>query len=567
MKQDDNLTLQTQWRSQLIMVLLLGFSLLIAYTWLIRAADDLSWDETHNYRIYGRHPLVAISLYLEPNNHPLDSLFKSFFYGLLTLNEPAFYHFSGFILMMLFLMIVWHWITLLKQADAVHGAAVLVVLLLSSNGIQQQVMNLRGYFPSMVLALCYLLLLMKKRRRWLGLADPVHENPDVTASIERRNQRVFFTANNKDLFSFAVLSALLIFTVPTNIICAAALWTITAIKPSNNPPLKGAGRGHIPAAAIKFARTWLKLALLSIVVSLILYGPILLGFLLGINRFDNAAGGFSFDLLRGLIKDPYLLLSLTTPVGLPPVVFSIIAVSLVGLAIAYSQRAAIAYIGAILFLSSLLFSGMFSTIMRSIPRIKTPLVPLLCIAMTFIFAGLTGHWSKKQKQTAAICILAAGLLLLPNIVRTTDFHREASRVAAFLETYCRPSERLTLVCHTDHALSFPLWRVFSQSYVIDGAGGLDRTFSGVPKLRVSLDTSFKKTLLNIFFPDYHYHAIKQEEIEVLVLISSEHGEIQPDSWKHPALQQIKQRLTHRSEYDIGQYHLTILQLDNTAFQR
>ena len=57
----------------------------VAYSWLVRIGDDLNWDETHNFRLYSRHPVTALGLYVDPNNHVLESLFKSLFYGVLGL--------------------------------------------------------------------------------------------------------------------------------------------------------------------------------------------------------------------------------------------------------------------------------------------------------------------------------------------------------------------------------------------------------------------------------------------------------------------------------------------------
>jgi len=70
--------------------------IIVSYCWLVRIGNDLSWDESLNFKTYSRHPLAAIALYREPNNHPLDSLFKSVFYGVLGLDSAEFYKFPGF---------------------------------------------------------------------------------------------------------------------------------------------------------------------------------------------------------------------------------------------------------------------------------------------------------------------------------------------------------------------------------------------------------------------------------------------------------------------------------------
>ena len=107
---------------------LLSIAALVVYVWMLRASSDLTWDEAFNLRVYSRHPLTAIALYDEHNNHPLESFLKSLFVVTLGTRPPV-------LRITAFLFVVDKWaigLYLVRAAvGSAYGAAgsVLVILL------------------------------------------------------------------------------------------------------------------------------------------------------------------------------------------------------------------------------------------------------------------------------------------------------------------------------------------------------------------------------------------------------------------------------------------------------
>ena len=139
-----------------------GFVLFVVYCWLRRLGQDLSWDESLNLEIYARHPFAALGLYREPNNHLLDSLFKSLFYIVPDLKTPFFYRLPNFIYITFYLYAAFQLCRDAWRRGAPLAAGILGTMLISASLIQWQMYNMRGYLAGIVVGLWGLRYLINK---------------------------------------------------------------------------------------------------------------------------------------------------------------------------------------------------------------------------------------------------------------------------------------------------------------------------------------------------------------------------------------------------------------------
>jgi hypothetical protein len=524
---------------RLLNAVLLAIALTVTYCWCVRIADDLSWDEAASLRKYARHPLTAGAYMHDSNNHPGDSLFRSVFYGVLGLREPAIYRFAGFLILVGFLAAAWRWPRFLTERRATLAATVLVLLVFLSHAVHEQAAVLRGYFPSIVLEVVWFLLVVK----WSGLLDrePAPAPPAIT-----RGQR----------WKLAALSGLILFVLPSNALLMLILWLGTAMA-FGSKLRTGRARQVLAEAA--------RLGLLGTLCALVLYLPIIVTLALGKNYDRDALPIYHVvDVTRlEAIRDEVLLvlqllepgplventvgahhwrLASTGPV--PDLVWAIAGGGLAAAAVTFGRRGRPARVACVLALATLAACATVAAFNDTPPRIRAPFVGPMIFAALFLAHDLGARMSARTQVLVSLALAALGCWALVGPVRATAFDRRASDVAAVLETVTRPAERHVLVLHDNQRNLLPyLHRAFGDAWTIDRLDELKRRFAPEAP-RPPRTSGMEAWVREHVLPEPVLPQIRVEDIDVLVLVGAKEtargGAIE---WADPALDAIRKRLT------------------------
>ncbi len=589
---------------------LAAIAFFIFYGWMARIGNDLGWDDTFNFTYYGRSPALALAVYHEPNNHPLESFAKSLFYGLLRLRQPEYLRLTGALFVAAWAAAAWGWWRGLARAKSWAAAAAVVLMLFLGQAAHAQAMILRGYFLSMLLIAIYLLLLGRRMGWFEGNRQNIKENlgqdaqatrslgRDVQATSKSRSGSK--TSQWRDYLVLGGISALLLFTLPSNIQVLPALWLAwfwTAGDASRGAGVDGENGENpsCPAAkethgwmrfVVPSVRHWVRLAITAAILTILLYAPILAGFAFGYNhvRHVEVVASKPPGFLSGMFGEPAALMRVAAPLGLGRGIFAC-ALALAGLggifALALRLRqgarpqisggAAKALLSGILLLVFGLAAPMVVAGVVTYPdRIKTPVAPVIWIGAALVIHGLTASWRERSRLAAGWALALAGVMALPSVAASTRFERQTAEVASFLATYCRPAQRPALICHNMMPLYFPLRRVFSPNQTLLGPGEIEskwllapQTKSGAaPSLSAASarnDPAWKcaaKWLLGVEPPPSEPPP-NINDIQVLAIIDNDTEAVYKTNWDHPAIQALMQRLPRRSDFQIGDYKITV----------
>lgn len=530
------------WPARLLLAGLALTGFFAVYVWLLRLGDDLLWDEAYNFRVYARHPVIALALYWEPNNHVFETFLKSIPRGLLGLERPAFYRLTSFAILCLLLGVAGTMFRSLWLRRSWAAAALLAVLLLTGEAGFDQAMRLRGYFLSMALAFVFIALAARRADGWNGdSSPPANTEPEnlPAASLGRR-----------DLLTFSGLSALMLWTVPSNAVMLPALWLAACWRK---------GTGGVAALARRIAA----LAAASAAFTLLLYAPVLLGFALNVNRLENLPAGEPLGFPAVLLAEPLTLMRLAAPA------FSASDTNLIGgcmltaigvltlAALVFGRRHPAFAPGLILVYGTLTLSTLAALIVRYPERAKTPLtVPLVLGSVLLMQAAMTDR-SRALRLIVAFAVLIAGLAALPPIAARTSLQRTESRTVGFLETYARPAENRVLICNKSQPLQLDLESSFPDDWIAQGALDLDLIFKGEEHGTELMKREWLQRLRDFLLPPVQRKAAQPVDIDLLIYIIDEKIGRDPTGWEHEALDSIRERLTHREEFRQDYYRIVV----------
>lgn len=507
------------------------------YCWLLRLGDDLQWDEAYNLRVYARHPLVALALYWEPNNHVFETFLKSLFYGL-GLDRPEFYKLGGFVALALYLAAGFAACRELWSRRSWGAAALLAVLLMLNRAAFDQALQLRGYFLSMAIALVYLALAARSGR-WLEDEDSLGVSPSRMPP-------------GRELLPFAALSALLLWTVPSNALLLPALWGAVA-WPRRSP------------AAPALLRRAATLAALTIALTVVAYLPVAVGFLLDVNRLENIPSGEPSDLLAPFVREPALLLRLAAPLYASSsepwmAASAAAALAVLSLAALLRGRRLSSLAPALLLISATLAaSAILALVLRYPERAKTPAVIPLIVGAVLLAHAATFHASARVRLGFGYAALLLGLLGLPALARETRFDRSATSALGFLQGYLRADEHTVLICSKSEPLQLGLLRSFPDELLAQGELDLDLIFEGEQAGTELMKRAWLRRVRDLLLPPARRAHARPEDVDLLVFIVDEKIGRDPTAWEHPALTSIQQRLGGRVEFRQGFYRIVIVQ--------
>lgn len=513
---------------------LFGLALVPLYAWLLRLGDDLMWDEAYNLRTYARHPVIALALYWEPNNHVLETFIKSIFFGLLRWPSPAFDRFGAFLIFIFYLAVVSGWFMEFRRRGAWAAATLVLILSLYGAAPFDQALRMRGYFLSMGLAFLFLGL-AAHRGRWVENADT-----DPPASLPPGSAR-------RDMLYFALLSTALLWTVPSNALMLPALWAALLL----GSPL----RERLSRAAALSAQTALFTALA--------YSPVALGFAIRVNRFENLPAGEPLSLARALATEPVHLARLAAPpygdaagewVGLGALGF--LGILALAAPILARQRRVLIPATALVFLTLAL--GTLSSLISVYPeRAKTPMAVPLAVGAVLLVDAITRHRGPTAKLGLAFLFAGFAAASIPSVLHATALDRTASRTIGFLETYTRPGTNHVLVCNKSQPLQMGLERSLAGGFLAMGELDLDLIFKGEDHGTPLMKREGLRRVRDLLLPPVQRNHAAPGDIDLLVYVVDEKIGRDPTQWKHEALRSIHARLTHREEFRQAHYRLVI----------
>jgi hypothetical protein len=509
---------------------LAAVAIVAAYCWASRAGSDLTWDEAFNLRIYSRHPLTAVALYDEHNNHPLESFLKSLFVWTLG-DHPPMRRITGLLFVAAHLAIAASLFRRMFQAGAVLAATVLVLVMLLARGISYQAMELRGYFLSNVLQFAWLFLLSRETGLFGG--------PPTVAWTRRVAIR------------YGILAALIAFTLPSNVLVLPALWVLT-VEAFRDPDARGLGTDF---------RRGAQLALASVAFTALAYLPIAAAQLLGLSRFHNSEARPVSDVLAAAANEIGLAVRQLAPRGVPEAAFGWI---LLGVAVAAAVAALrpggrLARLGLLVAAVALFTRTAFAAFVAYPERARTAQVAPLAIALVLAVHGLAAGLGRRvQLFLASAVLVATATFALPELVAEAGPYRVPSQIAAFLETTCRPDSRAVLVVHD--GLRDPLeavGRTFGAASVVSGQRELDARLAGeTPEGRLAEGT-WRARLRDWLFPRRPLPPLDPSKVDVLVLIDDETRPPGATQWRHPAIERLEARLGRRADFRRAGFRIVI----------
>lgn len=510
-------------RRALLLVLAVSLFFLAAF-WLVRLQSDLNWDEAQSTRTYARSPVTAVALYLEPNNHPLESLYRSLFYGIPVLRDTRFLRVPGLGVMLAFLLVLWTLARWLVQRRRWVTLAVLVLGLIYAEATQVQMLQLRGYIVSMVLVLGYLLMLIRD-------TDLLGGGPAVGFDGSRPAWR------------YGVLSALILFTVPSNLLLMPGLWTATLLA-----------RGRKAAGNVGTA---VRLVGVSAGLTAFLYLPIAAGVVLGVNRLDRFPGGDVPGPAAGALAGLRDLLANTAPAGIPWwVLFAVAGVLLVvGLLVGRREPAYRVGVGLLVVIPAVVAG--FSAFVAAPARIWSPMAVGMWTGLGLVILAVTRRWGDRVEVRVALPLALAALLLLPAAARRARPVTEDSDLVAYLQVRCDvPRDRMLVAADTAD-LCFYLSRAFGEDRLIRGPDHVEDVFAGRFTAPVSAAEPWKARLRRYFFPELDRPAVDVSEVEVLVTVRERDLHPEPGLWRGRGLDRVRRRLRHEERLEWGRYEVVV----------
>jgi hypothetical protein len=517
-------------------VLLFSIAALVVYVWMLKLSADLAWDEAWNFSAYASNPLKAVALYHEHNNHPLDSFLKSIFFAVLGFTELATLKITGFLYVVGYLAIAWIAFRRFEKDGWILGAALLVPMMLLTRGINHQAVELRGYFLSVVLQALYLLLLCRDTGLLRGGTPP----PPPPWS-------------RRTMLEYAALTALILWTLPSNILAMPPLWLLTAIL--FGPPA--------PAPSQRWTRRATTLVAAGGALTLILYAPIILTLALKISVFDKTPGRAVGDRLGAMRDEMGILISQLAPRGIPEQVFGWVLAAwfVLGVVLALRPGARFAKLGVLTMVVAALVRMLFAAVLFYPTRVRTALVPPLLFGMLLIACELTSRWRASTQVIVALAFTGVvAFWSMPAIVQHTGHSHVSSEVAAFLQAYGRPESRNMLIAHDDlnHAL-LPTIRAFGPERIVDLGTHAETAarFRGVPLPKPP--ASWKQSLRELVLPAERFHPIDASKVEVLVLVDHDDRPEPASKSSDPVIASIKARLTRHGVFDRPPFHLHVFE--------
>jgi accessory gene regulator protein AgrB len=516
---------------------LAAISAIVLYLWMRRLGSDLTWDEAWNFRVYARHPLTALGLYNEFNNHPLESFLKSVFYSTFGLDAPNMLRFTGFLLVVSYALVGFALFRRLARQGAYLGAALLVLILLLTRAFSVQAIEMRGYFLSILLQWVWFAVLARDTAflSWAGAAVTAPRRTWTTWTVVR----------------YAVLSALVVFTLPSNVLGMPPLWALTVA--AFGGPAAQPFRLH--------ARRFLHLGILSALFSALLYAAIFTSLALGYSRVKIEGAGAAHDVLLCIRDELALTVSQLAPWGIAPeaLPWALAAVVAAGAVMAFRPDRRLARIALLVLAIAVVVRVTLPAVVSYATRVRCALAPPITIGVLLIVVDLSARWRPRVQVLGALALVGGSLLLVPALVREEKAYHLPSEVASFIETYARPGERHLLVGHAGlgDPLS-PLERVFGTSHVVGGKTELEDRLRGDAPARAPDRPGFKAWIRGLILPeDQPLPRIDPARVEVLVLIDEVNRPAQASDWKHAALEEIKQRLPRRSEFRRDVYRMVV----------
>ncbi len=437
---------EARWPRRTLLATTAAVVVVVGYAWLVRLGNDLTWDEAYNLRTYAQSPLRAAALYREPNNHPLESLLKSVCTQLLGLDQPAWYRFGGFLVLLLFLGIVRGWHRTLDARRAPLAATGAVLLCFLARAVGEQALALRGYFLSITLQLGYGLLLLR-RAELVGRAGPdeVHVRP----------------LTSRDRLAFAALSAGLLYTLPSNLVLLVPLWIATAWL---IPPASSGARPGVRATTVSA----LRLALTSCAMAGILWLPLIASVLLGSHQIRGMPVYDIDDRAASVLGQARLLLQQLQPLGAPDLAWAAILSLLLVVAFVFRARSAVVHVALMLAVTTIVLVCLVAACFSFPARIAAPFVAPLLIATILLVLDVSARWPLRRQIGIALLLNVAALCTLPWVVGKETFRRNASNLTAFVATATHPTGQRVLVCHDGAETLRPyLHRAFGDDAVCD----------------------------------------------------------------------------------------------------
>ncbi len=515
------------WLERLLAAATAAIVLFMAYTWLARAGNDLTWDEAYNLRTYARSPLSAAALYREPNNHPLESLLKSVLVDTLGLDSPVYVRLAGFVVLLTFLLILRGWRRALMARGAIFAATVAMLAPSLARAVHEQAMALRGYFLSITLQLGYGLLLVARGDLVARAMNDVGLAPQMTGRTR---------------WAFAGISALLLYTLPSNLALLVPLWITTAML------LRGADatpRAPWRSVCVEVTR----LALRSGVIAAVLWTPLLASVILGSKRLRGVPAYEIQDRMSSIADQARLLVQQLGPVGAPDPVFFGVVGGLVGAALLIRFRSIVTRSFVTLGALTMLIVCGVTAFMSFPPRIASPFVGPMILCLIAASLVLSVRWPRPLQLVAALALTGTCFLTLPAVAESETFRRHASDLCAFLVTATRAGEHRVLVCHEGAETLRPvLHRAFGHSNVCDSLKSFERRTRPQAATSRPVADDWKEEIRARLAPPEIEPPLDLGAIECLVLVGEKEIPGGATEWKDPALEPLKSRLSKRTVF-------------------
>jgi hypothetical protein len=505
---------------------LAGIALFVVYFWMVRLGGDLSVDEAFNFRTYARNPLTAIGLYHEPNNHPLESLIKSVFFSVLGMNQPAFYRITGFLVVLGWLGLGWVAFRKLWRDGSILVGAAFVLTMLLTTAYNVRATRLRGYFMSSVWQLLWFCLLSKDTGI-LGRRDE--------ATALRDDPWRGKPSRLKPALRYGLLTALFVFTVPSNLFSLPALWLLTL-------GAFGAGRDGLAA----FVRRGFELAIAAGAFAAVLYAPIFLSLALKASVFHQLQPEETT-----VLGDLRVMLDQLAPRGMPPEFFGGVIAALVALGLVLRWRAWTTRLAVLAIAVTVAVRLVVAVVVGLPERARPTFIPAISFSLLVLLHDLVAAWPRRTQLFVALALVAASYGSIPALVAEDRFYRDPTETTAFLEMLGGEDASKALIVH-DRMLDpiYPLQQVFGRDRIVSGRRELVERVTGVAPDPLA-EGSWKKKLREMIIPRDVFPKLDLAEIRFLVVIDDvrkEGREKNPSEWIRPELDPLLARLTRYSEF-------------------
>ena len=421
-----------------------------------------------------------------------------------------------------------------------------MLLLLLTRAFNYWAIELRGYFLSILLQFAYFLVLVRQT----GLL------PAAAANGLVRQPPAW---NRRARFTYALLSALIVLTLPTNVLAVAALWVITVAAFGSATPV----------------RTYFELAITSGLLTLLLYAPALLSIALGISQFHTGHGDFPADPLSAARDEIVAAVAQFAPRGLdatadefpkptPPAAFgwAMAVFAAVAAVAALRPGRRLTRVALLMVALSLVVRVVFGIFFAYPFRARCALVPILAIGVLLVVFDLTASWRPRVQALVSLALVAAALALVPTLIREERPNRVPSR-ARGVRRDGRPRrgrpERARSGPWSPRPL-LPLVRLVGRERFVPTPTELDARFRGVVQESRHPEGSWKRRMRDAILGEDALPPIDPATVDYLVLIDSEPKPEQASTWSLPSLEAIKARLPRRSEYTREDYRLRIFRM-------